>query len=134
MPVFAMDEYPPTVGAILAKAASDCASFESGEFSYTAQAVVERDVTGDDLPETVIDSSHFACSTAASLWGGTGGTQLWVVVDDTPLEFLAHQWQVVDMAGQPVLLLAVHSSECGSDRVGPCYRALVWSDGFRTTR
>jgi len=57
-----------------------------------------------------------------------------VIVDRKVHEFLAHKWRVVDVDGQKVLLLAVHSSEC-SDTVGPCYRALVWSDnGFRTVR
>ena len=39
----------------------------------------------------------------------------------------------VDVEGQNVLLLAVHSSECGDD-IGPCFRAHVWGGGFRTTR
>jgi hypothetical protein len=67
------------------------------------------------------------------LWGGTGGTYLWVIVDNQAHEFLAHSWQIVDADGQKVLLLAVHSSEC-SYSIGPCYRAFVWQDGFRTTR
>ena len=48
-----------------------------------------------------------------------------------PYEFLAHRWRVVNVDGQKVLLLAVHSSEC-SDDIGPCYRAFVWQDVFRT--
>ena len=96
-------------------------------------AIFAYDFTGDGQPEQIVDASQFACSTAASMWGGTGGTMLWVVVDEQPYEFLAHRWKVVDMYGQNVLLLAVHSYQCG-DSVGPCYRALVWSDGFRTTR
>jgi len=68
------------------------------------------------------------------MWGGSGGTLLWVLVDGEKNEFLAHKWRVVDVDGQKVLLLAVHFSEC-SDTLGPCYRALVWSDdGFRTIR
>ena len=97
-------------------------------------AVSTYDFTGDGQPEEIVDASQFACSTAASMWGGTGGTMLWAVVDGQPYEFLAHRWKVVDMDGQTVLLLAVHSSQCG-DTIGPCYRAMVWSDGdFRTTR
>jgi hypothetical protein len=69
----------------------------------------------------------------AILWGGSGGTYLWVVVDGKTREFLAHKWRVVDVDGQKVLLLAVHASEC-SDTIGPFYRALVWGNGFRTTR
>lgn len=125
--------YSPAVTSLLKKAESQCAGFEGGQFHMEDLAISTYDFTGDGQPEEIVDASQFACSTAASMWGGTGGTMLWVIVDEKPYEFLAHRWNVVDMNGQNVLLLAVHSSQCG-DTIGPCYRALVWKDGFRTTR
>ena len=125
-------EHSTASGNIIEKAKSECASFESGEFKASDDAITFYDLTGDGRPEEVIDASQFACSTAASMWNGSGGTYLWVIVDNKPYEFLAHRWRVVDVDGQKVLLLAVHSSEC-SDDIGPCYRAFVWQDGFRTT-
>ena len=133
VPVVAAADNSPAVAEILRKAEARCAGFEGGQFHMEDSAVSRHDITGDGQPEAIVDASQFACSTAASMWGGSGGTMLWVVVDETPYEFLAHRWRVVDVDGQSVLLLAVHSSECG-DRIGPCYRALVWNDGFRTTR
>ena len=133
VPVFAAAGYSPAVAEILRKAEAQCAGFEEGKFHMEDSAVSSFDFTGDGQPEEVVDAAQFACSTAASMWGGSGGTMLWVVVGGNPYEFLAHRWRVVDVEGQSVLLLAVHSSECG-DTIGPCYRALVWSDGFRTTR
>jgi len=118
---------------IVQKAKSECASFESGKFNATEQAITLHDFTGDGRPEEIVDASQFSCSTSASMWGGTGGTYLWVIVDGKAYEFLAHKWRVVDVDMQQILLLAVHSSEC-SDTIGPCYRALFWSDGFRTIR
>ena len=118
---------------IVQKAKSECASFKGGKFNATEQAITLHDFTGDGRPEQIVDASQFSCSTAASFWNGSGGTYLWVIVDEKTYEFLAHKWQVVDVDGQQVLLLAVHSFEC-SDTIGPCYRALVWGDGFRTTR
>jgi hypothetical protein len=129
----AAEEYSPAVAEILRKAEAQCSSFEGGQFNMEDTAVSRHEITGDGQPEAIVDASAFACSTAASMWGGTGGTMLWVVVDGKAYEFLAHRWKVVDMDGQNVLLLAVHSSQCG-DTIGPCYRALVWSDGFRTTQ
>jgi hypothetical protein len=123
----------PIAAEIVQKAKSECAGFEGGTFDATEQAITLHDLTGDGRPEAVVDASQFSCSTAASMWGGSGGTFLWVIADGKAYEFLAHRWRVVDVDGQKVLLLAVHSSQCG-DTVGPCYRALVWSDGFRTTR
>ena len=126
-------EYRTNAKEVVQKAKNQCASFESGKFYATEQAISLLDITGDGKPEEFVDGAQFSCSTALTLWGGTGGTYLWVIVDGKKYEFLAHGWQIVDFNGQKVLLLAVHSSECG-DKIGPCYRALVWKDEFRTTR
>jgi hypothetical protein len=127
-------EYQATATAIMQKAENECASLDGGAFHSTEKTVTLHDLTGDGRPEEIVDASQFSCSSAASLWGGSGGTYLWVIVDGEAHEFLAHQWQVVDMYGNNVLLMAVHSSEC-SDTIGPCYRAVAWGDdGFRTIR
>ena len=126
-------EHLTSAAAIVERAKSECSRFEAGEFNATEQAITLHDFTGDGRPEEVVDASQFSCSTSVSMWGGSGGTFLWVLVDGKKYEYLAHKWRVVDVDGQTVLLLAVHSSEC-ADTIGPCYRALVWSNGFRTTR
>ena len=119
---------------IVQKAMSECANFNNGTFNSTEKTITLHDLTGDGRPEEIVDAAQMSCSSAASLWGGSGGTLLWVVVDGEAYEFLAHGWQVVRMHGHALLLLAVHSSQCSSD-IGPCYRALVWHEnGFRTTR
>jgi len=118
---------------IIQDAKNECTNFSNGKFDMTERVITLYDFTGDGRPEKIIDSTEFSCSTAVSLWGGSGGALLWVIVNGKTYEFLAHKWRVVDMDDQKVLLLAVHSSEC-SDKIGPCYRAHVWSDGFRTTR
>lgn len=127
------DELVPIATEIVQKAKSECASFEGGKFNATEQTITLHDLTGDGRPEEIVDASQFSCSTSASIWGGSGGTFLWVIVDGKAYEFLAHKWRVVDVDRNKILLLAVHSSEC-SDTIGPCYRALVWGDGFRTIR
>ena len=126
-------EHLPIATEIIQKAKNECDELDDGKFNATEQAITLHDFTGDGRPEEVVDASQFSCSTAVSMWGGSGGTYLWVIVDGKTYEFLAHKWRVVDVDGQKVLLLAVHSSEC-SDTIGPCYRSLVWGNGFRTTR
>ena len=126
-------ELVSTAPEIVQKAKSQCTELDDGKFNAAELAITLHDFTGDGQPEEIVDASQFSCSTAASLWGGSGGTYLWVIVDRKVYEFLAHKWRVADVDGQKVLLIAVHSSEC-SDTIGPCYRALVWDDGFRTTR
>ena len=126
-------EHLPIATEIIQKAKNECAELDDGKFNATEQAITLHDFTGDGRPEEIVDASQFSCSTAASMWSGSGGTYLWVIVHGKTYEFLAHKWRVVDMDGQKVLLLAVHSSEC-SDTIGPCYRSLVWGNGFRTIR
>jgi hypothetical protein len=127
------DEQLPLAMQIVQNAKRDCNGFENGEFHSTERTISLHDLTGDRRPEEVVDASQLSCSTALTLWGGSGGTYLWVIVDGKAHEFLAHRWKVVDFDGKPLLLLAVHSSQCG-DAIGPCYRALVWDNGFRTTQ
>lgn len=127
------DKLPSSAAEIIQQAKQECYGLDKGEFYSTDKAVISRDITGDGNPEEFIDAAQFSCSTAATMWGGSGGTFLWVVAPDKIYEFLAHKWRVVDMDGQSVLLLAVHSSQC-SDDIGPCYRAYVWQNGFRTVK
>jgi hypothetical protein len=133
LPAFAADP-SPAADKILQSAARDCSNFEKGVFARAPSAIQRYDFNGDGRLDELIDASQFACSTAVSLWGGSGGTQLWAVVDGKVFEFLAHGWRVVEMGRQKVLLLAVHHSQCG-DGFGACYRAHVWDGiGFRTAQ
>ena len=134
LPALAVAGEPlPLATQIVQQAKQECNSLDNGSFHSTEKTITLHDITGDGRPEEFVDASQFSCSTALTLWGGTGGTFLWVIVDGRPFEFLAHKWRVVDFDGQQVLLLAVHSSQC-SDDIGPCYRALVWQEGFRSIR
>jgi hypothetical protein len=134
LPALSMAGEPlPLAAQIVQQAKQDCETLDNGSFHSTEKTTTLHDITGDGRPEEFVDASQFSCSTALTLWGGTGGTFLWVIVDGKSYEFLAHKWRVVDFDGHKVLLLAVHSSEC-SDDVGPCYRALVWQEGFRSIR
>ena len=121
---------PPTaqVAQLLARAQQDCAG-EQGRFQATPRAVTRRPLSPKGPVAQVVDASQFSCSTAASLYGGSGGTYLWVVVADQVHELLAHQWQWVTLKGRPVLLLAVHHSQCGPPAAA-CYRAVSFeADG-----
>jgi len=118
---------------IVENAKKECLNYNAGAFESTERTITLHDFTGDGRPEEIIDASQFSCSTSVSMWTGSAGTLLWIIVDEKTYEFRAYKWWVVDLDEQKVLLLAVDSSEC-SNSLGPCYRALVWQDGFRTTR
>ena len=133
LPSMTLANEASSAAKIVQNAKQECNDIDNGEFHSTEKAITSYDITGDGQMEEVVDSAQFSCSTALTLWGGSGGTYLWVVAPDKTYEFLAHRWRMIDFDGQSVLLLAVHSSQC-SDDIGPCYRAFVWQDGFRTTR
>lgn len=110
---------------ILAAASQECRSFENGSLSVDMdQAISRLDVTGDGSPDEIIDSHAFACSTAASLFCGTGGCGLTVIADGVQTEFLSKAFRVGQGENGPVLELAVHWSEC--DYASTCWQTLSW--------
>ena len=134
IPVISFASEPSAIARdLIEKARQECNGLENGSFEATAKAITLRDITGDGIPEEFVDGAQFSCSTALTLYGGTGGTYLWIIAEGKEYEFLAHKWKVIDFDGQAVILLAVHPYQC-SDDIGPCYRALVWQDGFRTVK
>ena len=110
---------------IVSAAKASCAE-QKGEFKVAKNAVTKFDLTGDNKPDEIVDAAKFTCSTAASLYGGSGGTELTVIVDGSPTQFLAHNWKVVTFDKTKVLLLAVHHSVCGEE-VAPCFAAYTWN-------
>ncbi len=114
---------------VMEQARKDCSSFENGVLTTTRKAIPRIDLTGDGVPDTIIDAHEFRCSTAASMYCGTGGCSLWVIVGDKSYAYLAKGWKVVEWANLKVLLLEVHGSECGGTNLRKCVRAEVWSEG-----
>lgn len=123
------------VQAILDEAAAACASFENGTFAAPPAAMTAVDLTGDGRPDTVVDELRFTCSTAASLYGGTGGSLIHAVVGPTRADFLTLGWKVIPMGQDVVLLMAVHGLHCDGTGSDPCFEAVTWNgDRFLSVR
>lgn len=117
---------------IIDEARKECNSFEDGILELEDGAVSNIDITGDGKLNEIIDSGKLSCSSARSLFCGTGGCTVHLVTDLSSTEFLAKGWKIVNWYEQPIVLLAVHGSECGGNNLRRCYQALVWSeDKFR---
>ena len=116
-----------TVEDVLAEAKADCASFDNGVLTVSPTAVHQIELTGDSTPETLVDWAGFDCSTMASAWGGTGGSLLTVLINGQRSDHMALGWTLVQLNG-PVLLLALHGSECNATGSQPCAEALVWGE------
>ena len=117
-----------TVEKILTEAKADCASLDDGVFDAPVGTITDVDLTGDGKPEQVVDAAKFTCSTSASYWGGTGGSQLSLIVAGKRLDYFAQEWKVIEWNKAPVLLLWLNGGECGGAGADSCVEALVWSD------
>lgn len=130
----------PAAGAESADAAIEaaraaCAGWENGELAVEDGAITEIDLTGDGQPETVLDESRLACSSALSLFCGTGGCMVHVFGAPQPYSRLAKGWRVIEWSGDRILLFALHGAECGGTNLRHCYEAVSWSDdGFQSVR
>jgi hypothetical protein len=111
---------------ILSEAAAMCAEQDNGVFSSEG-AVRSLDVTGDGQPDTLVDELLFTCTTAASLFGGSGGSMIHVIVGDVQSDFLVQGYELLNWADRTILLLAVHGSSCNGIGADPCFEALVWN-------
>ena len=120
------------VETILAAAAADCASFENGAFS-AGEAVIEADLDGAEPLDRLVDTSRFTCSSAASMYCGSGGCTLHAVIGDESWSFQAEGWRMTDWDGRPILLIARDGGWCGGAGSQICFEAVSWSAGMMMT-
>jgi hypothetical protein len=116
------------VADILAAAAADCAGFENGAFDPN-DAVTEIDLDGVAPLDRLVDTGRFSCTSAASLYCGSGGCTLHAVIGDDAWAFQAEGWRRIDWDGRPILLLALDGGWCGGIGAETCFEAVSWSDG-----
>jgi hypothetical protein len=120
--------------AILAEAAKACAEQDNGVFASEG-AVRQIDMTGDGTPDTVVDEALFTCTTAASLYGGSGGSMIHIFANGTESSFLVQGYETARWADRLIVLLAVDGSACNTISANPCFEALTWvEDRFVSVR
>ena len=132
-PVHAQDltDLPGALALRMDEARDACRDFEGGTFSIEWGAVRRVDLDGDLRMDWALDEARFACSSAASLYCGTGGCRTHFLVGDATDgsglgSFLNRGWDVVTFGRDRVVLLDVHGSACGGINPTPCVNALVW--------
>ncbi len=113
-------------GAVMDQARAECSSFDGGVLKTDPDNTITLvDLTGDGKPEEIVDGNKFSCPTALTLFCGTGGCSLTVIVDEKPFEFLSKAWKVEKGTdGKPVLKSAVHFSQC--DYKDTCWETFKW--------
>ncbi|MCT8161253.1 hypothetical protein [Pseudoruegeria sp. SHC-113] len=121
-------ELPQALTEIIDARAADCAGFENGELAVERGAVSRVDLNGDGERDAVLDESYLSCSSAASLFCGTGGCMVNFLIGDTVDTRLAKGWEAVLFGPFTVVLTQVHGTECGGTGVNTCVEALVWDE------
>ena len=117
---------------LIADARAACEGFENGVFEV-GEAVATVDLDGDGATDRIVDESAFSCSSAASMYCGSGGCMLHAVVGETVASFQAEGWRVIDWGGRPVLLVARDGGWCGGAGAQLCFEAVTWSMGQMLT-
>ena len=125
---------PPPLQEKVELAKQACAGFENGEFALEWGAVAKVDLDGDLRPDWVLNEFGFACSTAVSLYCGTGGCTSHFLIGDDLHSVLNQGWDVVDLGPNRVLLVDVHGSQCGGINPTPCVTASTWDEDERRWR
>jgi len=128
MPAVASDvsDLPAQLQEKVNQAQQACSDFENGEFAMDWGAVARVDLDGDLRPDWVLNEVSFACSSAASLYCGTGGCMSHFLVGDVLGSVLNQGWDVADLGPYRVLLTDVHGSQCGGINPTPCVTASTW--------
>ena len=103
-----------------------CSDFENGQFAMEFGAVHRVDLDGDLRPDWALNEAGFACSTAASLYCGTGGCMSHFLVGDTVSSLQNQGWEMTNFGRHRVLLADVHGSQCDGINPTPCIVAAVW--------
>jgi hypothetical protein len=119
-------DLPSQLQAKVQAAAQACADFENGEFALEAGAVVRTDLDGDIRPDWVLNEFYFSCSSAASLYGSTGGSLSHFLIGDQLYSLLNQGWEMRTLGPHRVLLADVHGTLCEAYGYTPCVTASVW--------
>lgn len=120
----------PQAQELIDRAAADCRSFNNGEFD-AGGAVFEIELSSQfgAVVAELVDESKYACSSAASLYCGTGGCMLNLIVDGTVRAWQATGWRLIEWGPDRILLIGRDGGWCGGAGAEVCYEALVWSNG-----
>ena len=121
-----ISELPALLQEKVVQAQQACSDFENGQFALEWGAVTRVDLDGDLRPDWVLNEVFFACSSAASLYCGTGGCMSHFLIGDEIASVLNQGWDVVHLGPNRVLLTDVHRSQCGGINPTPCVTASTW--------
>ena len=121
-----VSELPEQLQEKVETARQACAEFDNGAFYLEWGAVERVDLDGDLHYDWVLNERGFSCSTAASLYCGTGGCMSHFLLENVTHSLLNQGWGLANLGPNRVLLVDVHGSQCGGINPTPCVTASTW--------
>ena len=98
-------------------------------------AITWVDLDGDwEKDDAVVDFNYVYCSLNYSLWHGTGGSLVHLVIDDaTSQAWTGGRWQLISFGDTPLFLLGRHGTYCDGYGAQPCIQAIAFANGAFST-
>lgn len=121
----AAEDLPAELAAKAETARLACAAID-GVFDPGWGAVRRVDLDGDLDMDWVLNEVSFNCSTAASLYCGTGGCMSHFLVDGTVMSMMNRGWDAVTIGPMRVVIADVHGTLCDGIGPTPCATASMW--------
>ena len=122
--------YPNPIKNLIEDAQKFCSEFEDGNLKIPQSAIRKEDLTGNGLSDYIFSYEKLHCTSGNTIWSGSGGGTIALVVGDHVSKFLARGMQVTRPFGvdYPVILFAVHGTMCDGYGATNCVLATVWGD------
>lgn len=100
------------------------------ELEVQPAAVTWVDLDGDwEKDDAVVDFNYVYCSLNYSLWHGTGGSLVHLVIDDrVSSTWSGGRWQLISFGETPLFLLGRHGGYCDGFGAQPCIQAIAHAD------
>ena len=123
--------WPASLRNFIDQKRKQCLDLADGELHVPVTAIETIDLTGNNEVDTIVHVGRFRCDGSASMYAGSGGTPIALIVGDSVTEFYARNIAVSDPfgSGYPVINLALHGDNCSGYGVTYCVLAAVWDDG-----
>lgn len=122
----AAQSHPPELQAVIEDARQECKDADGRDVTFGPKAVRKIELTGDRRDDYIVDLHGAECDGAASLYCGTGGCNVSILVARRDGSFVtvfdgrAHSYDILSGRGPRKLRFHLHGSFCGGHGAETC--------------
>ena len=122
----AAQSYPKEVEAVLDAARAECKDADDGKATFHKDTVRKIELSGDKRDDYVINLHEASCSTFESIYCGTGGCNVTILVAKpngsyvTVFDGRLHRYTILNKSGPRRVKFDLHGGFCGKSGPYPC--------------